>query len=449
MPTHPPVHQPTLTLPRKGLGPWMSLAMVVGTMIGSGIYLLPAVLAPFGPNIPFAWALAITGTMCIAFSMATLARRVPGGPTVYITRAFGDLPAFLTMWSFIVSVWAGIAAVALATAGALAYAFPAVASGTGLVVVAAGSIVILTIVNLVGVRTAGRLQVAATLIKIVPLFAVLLFVAARVGTGREVEALAPVPLGVAGILAAAPLMLFSLTGFEVGPITSKVTEDAERNVPRAQIVGVGFTGFLYFSATLATLLILPSAIAAESKAPFADAIAPVLGPVAGTLVALIAAISAFGCNNALILSISQVVHSVAGQRDLPPLLGRTNAKGVPYVALILTAAVPTLLLLFNTSPAFVQVYAFISLISAAAVLVLYAMCSAAALKLGTARGVGAMIAVLAILYSIAMFFGAGWEATKWGVALALAGIPIRWISRRLWPSPAPAVPAAAPPGSAA
>src|SRR4028119_122451 len=93
---------------KRGLGPWMSLAMVVGTMIGSGIYLMPAVLAPHGPNVVLGWALSIAGTMCIAFAMARLASRIPGGPTVYITRAFGDLPAFVAMWSYLVSVWAGV-----------------------------------------------------------------------------------------------------------------------------------------------------------------------------------------------------------------------------------------------------------------------------------------------------------------------------------------------------
>lgn len=438
------------TPPGKGLGPWMSLAMVVGTMIGSGIYLLPAVLAPFGPNTIAAWALSIAGTMCIAFALARLAQRIPGGPTVYVTRAFGELPAFVTMWSYLVSVWTGIAAVALATAGALSYVFPAAASGAGLLIVAGGSILILAGVNLTGVRKAGGLQVAATLIKIVPLVAVLLLVAARVGEGRPVEPLAPIPLGGSGILAAAALTLFSLTGFEVGAITAPVTDNAERNVPRAQILGTGFTGFIYLTATLAVLWLLPSSIAANSKAPFADAIAPVLGPVAGALVALIAAISAFGANNALVLGSAEVMRSIASQGNLPPIFARTGPTGVPYAAIIAGAAMAITLLALSAAPGFVSVFSFIALISAVAALVLYALCSAAVLKLGlTGSSVGTVIAIAAFAYSIAMFFGAGWEATKWGVALALAGLPIRWVSRRLWPSRAAAAPPAAPRGSAA
>lgn len=437
--------QPADTPPQRGLGPWMSLAMVVGTMIGSGIYLMPAVLALYGPNVPIAWAISIGGTMCIAFAMARLAARIAGGPTAYIRSAFGELPAFVTMWSYLVSVWSGITAVALATAGALSYVFPAIAAGPGLLIVAAGSILILVGVNLSGVREAGRLQVAATLIKIVPLLGVLLLVAARFGQGQPLEPLAPAEIGSAGILAAAALTLFSLTGFEVGPITAPVTENAERNVPRAQILGVAFTGLIYLGATLAVLWLLPSAVAAESKAPFADAIAPVLGSVAGGLVALVAAISAFGANNALVLGSAEVMRAIARQGDLPPIFARTTAGGVPVAALISGGVVSIALLVLSAAPGFVGVYAFVALVSAVASLVLYAACSAAVLKLKlSGGGSGALIAGIALLYSIAMFFGAGWEATKWGVALALAGLPIRWLSRRLWPSPGAADAPAAP-----
>lgn len=419
--------------------------MVVGTMIGSGIYLLPAVLAPYGPNIPIAWAISIGGTMCIAFAMALLASRIPGGPTVYITRAFGDVPAFVTMWSYLVSVWAGITAVALATAGALSYAVPQTATPMGLVVVAGGSILILTAINATGVRKAGGLQVAATLIKIVPLVLVLILVAARLGRGQPLEPLEATPVGTKGILAAAALTLFSLTGFEVGPIAAPVTQDAERNVPRAQIIGVAFTGLIYFTAVLAVLWLLPSAIAANSKAPFADVTAPVLGSIAGTAVALVAAISAFGANNALVLGSAEVTRALARQGDLPAIFARTSRNGAPYPALIAGGVVSIGLLILSSAPGFVAVYAFVALVSAVATLVLYAMCSAAALKLKIARsGIAQLLAIVALIYSTAMFFGAGWQATKWGIALAIAGIPVRWLSRRFSSSPKAAANPASP-----
>lgn len=436
---------PTLP-PAKRLGGAMSAAMVVGTMIGSGIYLLPTTLAPFGPNLVVAFAITIAGTMCLAIAFAKLAARLPGGPFVYVRSAFGDTAAFVTMWSYIISQWTGVAAVAVAVAGAIGFVIPAAGSGVGLTIVALGTIAILTLVNLSGARSAGWVQLGATLIKIIPLVAVVLLVAVRFGTGQPVEALAPVPITVAGIAAAAALMLFSLTGFESATVVANVTDNSTDTVPRATIYGTGFTGLIYLAATVAALMLLPSAIAANSSAPFADAIAPILGSGAGALVAIIAAISAFGTCNALLLLSAEVGRSLAVAGDLPPLFRRTNAAGAPTGSILVGAGVATLLVLASSTESFVTVYVFIALVSTVASLVLYAVCAAAALKLKVMGG-AMVVAPLALLYAVAMFFGAGLEATLWGLGLALVGLPIRWLSRRFSsPATSPeAVPAPAAP----
>lgn len=429
-------------IPRdQRLGRFMSLAMVVGTVIGSGIYLLPTTLAPFGPNLVAAFIVTIAGTMCLALTLARLAKAMPGGPFAYVGKAFGDLPAAVTLWSYLVSQWTGVAGVAIAVAGALGFVVPWTGSGVGLAVTALTVIATLLVVNLGGVRSAGSVQVVTTLIKIVPLVAVVLLVLGRVAGGGAVEPLAPVPVTLAGIAAAAALMLFSLTGFEAATVTANVTENATDTVPRATIVGTAFTGLIYLTATVAALMLLPSAVAMNSSAPFADAISPLLGPIAGSLVAAIAAVSAFGTCNALLLLSGEVARSIAAAGDLPPFFARTNRLGVPTGSLCVGAGIAAVLVLLSGSKDFVAVYVFITLLSAVASLVLYAACAASALKL---RIGGALLAVLGLIYSVAMFIGAGWEATGWGIVLALIAIPIRLVSRRYWPSPAPAERPAAP-----
>jgi APA family basic amino acid/polyamine antiporter len=412
------------------LGRWMSMAMVVGTMVGSGIYLLPTTLAPYGYNLVIAFLLTGFGTMCLAYCLARLAAAIPGGPFAYVTQAFGETAAFLTLWSYVVSQITGVAGVAVAVAGSLGHVFPAVGAGPGLIAVALGSIAILTVVNLRGARSAGILQVIATLIKIVPLLAVVLFVAVRFGTGQAVESLEPTAIGIAPITIAGALMLFSLTGFEAAAVTANVTRDSTSTVPVATIAGTGFTAVIYLLSTIATLMLLPSAVAAKSGAPFADAIAPILGPVAGMVVAIIAAISAFGTANALLLFAAEISRTIAGARDLPAVFRKTNSVGAPFGAVLICAAIAALLVLASSSKNFVALYVFITLVSTVAALVLYAVCAAAAIKLRV-TGRAPIIAVIAVLYSLAMFVGAGWEATLWGLGLALAGLPVRAISRWL------------------
>ncbi|WP_294005040.1 APC family permease [Sphingomonas sp.] len=422
----------------KRLGGVMSLAMVVGTIIGSGIYVLPATVAPYGWNIVIAFAVTIAGTVCLALSMARLARRLPGGPYSYITVAFGDTAAFVTMWTYLVSQWTGIAAVAIAAGGALGYVFPAVGSGVPLAVVAIVSIIALTLVNMSGARSAGFVQVAATLIKIVPLLLVVLLVLLRLGSGQALEPLSSAPISLAGITAAAALMLFAFTGFESAAVSANVTDHDTDVVPSATINGTVFVAAIYLTATLAVLFLLPSVVAGASGAPFADATAPVLGTVAGAFVAIVAAISALGAGNALILLSAEVARAIANAGDLPPAFARTNRAGVSPVSLIAGAVVAILLVLASISDSFVAVFTFVALISAVSALVLYLVCALAALKLKAEKP---LLAGIAILYAIAMFIGAGLEATLWGLALAAAGLPVRWLSRRF--SSAATSPAAA------
>lgn len=436
----PPPPQPPVS---KRLGKVMSLAMVVGTIIGSGIYVLPATVAPFGRNILIAFAITIIGTICLALAMARLAKKLPGGPYSYIAVAFGDTAAFLTMWSYLISQWTGVAAVAIAAAGALGHVFPAIASGPPLAAVAIGSIIVLTAVNLTGARSAGTVQVVATLIKIVPLVLVVLLVVLRLGSGQPLEPLAPAPITIAGIASAAALMLFAFTGFESAAVSANVTDHASDVVPAATINGTIFVAAMYLAATVAVLWLLPAAIAGASGSPFADAISPALGPIAGAFVAVVAAISGLGAGNALILLSAEVARSIANAGDLPPAFARTNKVGISPISVLAAAIVAILLVLASISDSFVEVFTFVALISAVSALLLYLVCAFAALKLKAEKP---LLAGIAILYAIAMFFGAGLEATLWGLGLALAGLPIRWLSRRfssVEPNPATApVPAA-------
>jgi basic amino acid/polyamine antiporter, APA family len=412
------------------LGKWMSLAMVVGSMVGSGIYLLPTTLAPFGPNLIIAFLLTGFGTMCLAFALARLAARIPGGPFAYVDHAFGETTAFVTLWCYTFSQITGVAGVAVAVAGALGHVWPIVVSGPPLIAVALGSIAVLLLVNLRGTRSAGALQIVTVLIKLLPLVAVLALVVGRFGSGDRLEPLPPVPLSLAGVIAAAALILFSLTGFEGAAMTARVTRDSTSTVPRATILGTGFTAIVYLLATVAVLLLLPSAVAAKSGAPFADAIAPLLGKVAGIVVAVIAAISAFGTANSLLLMAAETARTMGDAGDLPPVFARANKLGAPAGALLVCSGIAALLVLASSSKNFVSVYVFITLVSTVLALVLYIVCAAAAVKL-RAGGKWTFILPIGVLYSIAMFVGSGVEVLLWSGAVAIAGLPIRFISRWL------------------
>ena len=122
------------TAPPRALGLWMCLALVMGSMIGSGIFLLPAALAPFGWNAVYDWIITIAGVMCMARVFAHLARAMPqsGRPYVYTRQAFGEAGGFMVAWSYWISVWSANAAIAIAAVSYISSFAPGIATVPGL-----------------------------------------------------------------------------------------------------------------------------------------------------------------------------------------------------------------------------------------------------------------------------------------------------------------------------
>ena len=111
----------------RPLGLWSATALVVGSMIGSGVFLLPASLAPYGATSLIGWAITLFGAVMLALTFAKLATRWPhtGGPYAFARAGFGDLTGFVIAWSYWISIWTAIAAIAVAFAGSIGAIFPA------------------------------------------------------------------------------------------------------------------------------------------------------------------------------------------------------------------------------------------------------------------------------------------------------------------------------------
>lgn len=433
------------------LGPWMSMAMVVGYMIGSGIFLLPATLAPFGRNAVIAWAVTIFGTLSLALAFARLSAHMKGGPYAYIERAFGEKAAYLTMWAYLVSNWSAAAAIAVAAAGATARAFPALGGDRLVAPLAIGYMAALVLVALRGARSTGWAQLATTALKLIPLAAVVGIVLFHFASAQPVHPLAPMPVSPAAVAAAGALMFFSLTGFEAATVSADKTLNAERTVPIATLGGTAITGAIYFTAWLAVMFLLGPTIAAASASPFADALAPSWGENAARVIAVFIAISAIGALNAQTMINGEVGFALGRDGSVPRVLARINHNGAPHIAIIVSAVIAALLVAANSSRTLAGLFAFMILISTVSVLVLYAAGALAALRLPLGR-VTKLLIMLGLPYAAWTFYGAGLEACLWGLALLAAGWPVRLISQWVNSRGASRVAAdarAAPPGSAA
>ena len=426
--------------PAKVLGFWMCLALVVGNMIGSGVFMLPASLAPYGWNAVFGWLVTIAGGISIAFVFARLARAFPkaGGPYAYTSEAFGPAPGFVVAWSYWISLWVGNAAIATGTISYVSVFVPAIAEVPGLhAVVTCGTIWLLTAINCRGTGVAGRLQLVTTALKLLPLIAVVLL-AMMVLVQDGGDALPPLrtsDLALTGVTATATLTLWAFLGLESATVPADKVEDAERTIPRATLAGTILTGFIYLFACSAVMLMLPAEQIVTSHAPFADFVSRFWSGNAGLLIAAFAAISGFGALNGWILLQGEMPYAMARGGVFPAWLGHNSRWGTPVRAHVTSSLLLTVVLLMNYSKSMTELFTFIALLATTASLVAYLTCSLAALKLQRAGRVDVspllvVVATVAALYSLWAIYGAGREAVGWGCVLLLAGVPVYLLMRR-------------------
>jgi basic amino acid/polyamine antiporter, APA family len=417
------------------LSSWMCVALVVGNSIGSGVFLLPASLASYGLNSVLAWGFTASGAILLAVVFARLSRAYPaaGGPYAYVRMAFGPLPAFLVAWGYWISIWVGNAAIATAGVSYLSPLLPWIAGVPGASAAITLSIVwLLTFVNWCGIQTSGWVQSITTVLKVLPLLAVAVLGLLCVRSGRG-AATFDIPLSINGVTAAATLTLWALLGLESATIPADKVANPDRTIPVATLVGTVATALICAIACTTVLLLVPAATLAKSNAPFVDLAASFWGQGAGTLLAVFAAISAFGALNGWILLQGELPRAMAQRGDFPSIFARESARHTPGFALCFGSALVTLLVLANYQRSMVGLFTFMILLSTTACLVLYTLCSLALLRLqwtgeltGARKGSVplAVVGILAAAYSLWAIIGAGAEAVAWGAALLLAGVPL-------------------------
>lgn len=414
---------------KQTIGMVMTTAVVVSTIIGSGIFLLPATLAPLGMNAVIAWIISGIGALCVAFALSLIVRPEGAGLQSYIEAELGATAGFLVTFALWVSSWAAVAATAIAAAAALTRVIPNIGDPWSVAMVAIATTIIVTLVNARGVRAAGGFALVTVAIRILPLLAVVAVVLLRQVKHQPIAPLAAVPITTNNIATAVTLTLFAIIGFETGTAPVGKVRNPTRTIPRALMAGTAFCVLLYlFSSTSVSLILSPQATA-NSLAPYADALKSNWGERAADLAAVGIAIAAIGGLNSNLLCAGEVGYSLGLRGDLPALLARTTNTNTPLVSLLLGSFLAIVLVLFNTSKSTADLFIFVSLLTTTATLVVYIIGSIAALR--TQPSLAATLAIAAsMLFSLFAFYGAGLEANLLGLVLLLAGLAVRWCCHR-------------------
>jgi APA family basic amino acid/polyamine antiporter len=425
------------------MGPWLTTGLVIGTMVGSGIFMLPVSLAPLGPNALVGWVVSIAGALSIAYAFARLSRAGGGGGIQsYIEQAFSPLVAFLTTWAFWFSNWTSVAAVAIAFGAATSRISPMFGDDT-VVILAVGAIAFLTLVNAMGVRVSGGLNLATIAIKLIPLVGVAVLLGLRGLSGAPFEPLAAAPLTVANIATATTLTLFAMLGFENATAPVGKVRDPERTLPRALLGGTVMVGILYLLSSSGVTFLLPADQVAASPAPYADVFAAYGGEALVLLAAFAIAVSAFGTLNCLILATGELGYAMAQRRQLPGFLARTRGANTPVAAQVAGSTLAILLVLANITRTTAGLFTFIILLSTSGILVVYLAGTLAALREG-GSGLVKLVLGMALLFIAFAFYGSGLEADAWCLVLLGLGLATYFAMKAISSSDSTPAAAAAP-----
>src|SRR5918995_1869443 len=366
---------------KRTMGLWMATALVVGNMIGSGVFMLPATLAgAAGPISLLGWIFTGAGAMLLALVFANLGRALPkmGGPYAYARRAFGDFIGFQTAWGYWIAVWAGNAAIAVAFVGYLTIFWPATGTNELLgALVGIGLIWLLTLTNILGAREGGAVQLVTTVLKFVPL-AIIGVVGLFFIDGGNYEPFAPNGASVSLLSTTAALTLWAFIGLESATVPAEEVKDPERTIPRATIIGTVLATLLYLVATAAIMGIIPTDQLAASTSPFADAAGQIFGGGWDKVIAAVAMVSTFGALNGWILLQGRVPLAAAEDGMFPRPFARVHGeRRTPVFGLVVSSALVTALMLMNYTKGLLGAFEFVILLATLTTLVPYAFSAAA------------------------------------------------------------------------
>ncbi|GHU15372.1 amino acid permease [Alphaproteobacteria bacterium] len=371
----------------KKMGFGAVLAIVFGSQIGSGIFMLPANLAPYGMLGIYSWIFAGLGAILLALVFADLCSRYPkvGGPHVYVKEVFGKLPSFLTGWGYWLVSWISSAVVVITS---IAYLTPILRdiSKTTSLLLEISLLMVITAVNCKGVESAGRLESVLVFLKFIPFVIVPAIIFNRFDASNIVVADRFADLSDFNLtISAVSLCFWGFIGVECATTPAGFVQNPSKTIPRAIIVGTCAVATIYIINNAVIMGVIPGSVLETSQAPFADAVRTVMGGESDIwyiLLAVVASIVCVGTLNAWVLTSAQISLGLAEDNLLPKFFAKKNRAGSPYVSILISTigTLPILILTKYDNSIAEQVTSIID-ISVKTFIIVYLVCCLAFLKI--------------------------------------------------------------------
>ena len=415
------------------IGFWKGWSIAVGCAIGSGIFMMPTMLAPYGLLGFGGWLVAGAGSILVALTMARLVKRIPktGGPYVYVNEGLGTFSGFIIAWTYWVACVSAIAGISIAFVGYLGFFLPQIANSQINALLASLLLIwIIVFLNIRSIENSSKFQLISTLLKLLPLIFIVLLGASNFNVNNLPELnpnnLHPISL----IATVTTLVMWSFIGIETATVPADNVINPQETIPKVLIASVITILVLYILVSIAIAALVPTSELLNSSAPFALAASKILGVTGGTIVSLGALISTLGSLNANTLTAGNL--SLAAARDglLPSKFVILSKNGTPIFTYLLTGAFVSILLILNYTKGIVNAFVFMAMLSTLSTLIAYAFCAIAEFKFSRAdvknlqRNNALLISCGTFLYAFFAIWGAGIEMIIYSIILILIGTPI-------------------------
>ena len=415
------------------IGFWKGWSIAVGCAIGSGIFMMPTMLAPYGLLGFSGWLVAGAGSILVALTMARLVKRIPktGGPYVYVNEGLGSFSGFIIAWTYWVACVSAIAGISIAFVGYLGFFLPQIANSQIYALLASLLLIwIIVFLNIRSLENSSKFQLISTLLKLLPLIFIVLLGAFNFNVNNLPE-LNPSNLHPISLIATVTtLVMWSFIGIETATVPADNVINPQETIPKVLIASVITILVLYILVSIAIAALVPASELLNSSAPFALAASKILGVTGGIIISMGALISTLGSLNANTLTAGNL--SLAAARDglLPSKFVILSKNGTPIFTYLLTGAFVSILLILNYTKGIVNAFVFMAMLSTLSTLIAYAFCAIAEFKFSRAdeknlqRNNALLISCGTFLYAFFAIWGAGIEMIIYSIVLILIGTPI-------------------------
>lgn len=419
---------------QKKIGLITTTSLVVGNMIGAGIFLLPATLAKYGSISLFGWLFTATGALILAKIFSNFSKIIvnkSGGPYTYSKAGFGDFIGFLVAWGYWISIWISNAGLAIAIIGGLSVFFPDLNSNPILsVIVGLSFIWFFMWINSRGIKESGRIQVITTILKLLPLVFIIIIGAFFFSLDNFPSFNLTNQSHFATIPIVAALTLYAFLGIESASIPAENIKNPEKIVPKATMLGTIISTCVYILGTVVLFGVLPIEDLQNSAAPFAEAAEIIGGKYASYFVGAGAVIAAVGALNGWTLMVGQLPMAAAKDKMFPRIFKKENKNGVPYLGLIIGSVLSSVVLLIGMSDGLVDQFEFVVNLTVLTCLVPYLFVSASYIVVTIEKKLHLnkffktfILGSLGFAYSLWAIYGSGADVVFYGFLLLLLGIP--------------------------